>query len=318
MTKAGKMGTSGRMPGRTAGFVSLEVSTGQEGDLTRRGLQLEFVDPARVDMVYPSQGVMAGGSMVTVTGAGFKHGTTACAFGDVMVKAEVISRGEARCVMPASPIGMMTFEMSTVYDEREDTRSAISGYGFRFHSTGGQNLMSTDPVFVEAAGGSVVRATVLGAHSGDDVACLFGGIVTVKAEVESDGIVKCQTASAIEGNTTMRVATNGQDWSNHAWLVYSPVANVTLVLPKHVQHLGGATASVSLANMPNYPVFCGVGGASMSELPWAYSTTTMHYSKIAPMAQARCMLPGRGMGYRVVEVSASAGGELTRSGVQVS
>merc|ERR1719305_1617274 len=90
--------------------------------------------------------------------------------------------------------------------------------------------------------------------------------------------------------------------------------NYSAVVPTVVSALGGteivmsgsgfmATAAASSSS----GVYCGVGGLS-----WSSSKAT-----VVSASEARCVVPARGAGMRVVEVSINAGGELSHSGVQV-
>merc|ERR1719305_1005431 len=89
--------------------------------------------------------------------------------------------------------------------------------------------------------------------------------------------------------------------------------NVSSVEPVVVSALGGTEIVLSgsgfmaAAAASSSGVYCGVGGLS-----WSSSKAT-----VVSASEARCVVPARGAGMRVVEVSINAGGELSHSGVQV-
>merc|ERR1719305_2075624 len=89
--------------------------------------------------------------------------------------------------------------------------------------------------------------------------------------------------------------------------------NVSSVEPVVVSALGGTEIVLSgsgfmaAAASSSSGVYCGIGGLS-----WSSSKAT-----VVSASEARCVVPARGDGMRVVEVSINAGGELSHSGVQV-
>ena len=82
--------------------------------------------------------------------------------------------------------------------------------------------------------------------------------------------------------------------------------NVSSVEPAIVSVIGGSEVQIGGSGFEMTGVYCGVGGAT-----WSSSMASVLSS-----TQARCVLPARGDGMRVVEVSVG-GGEMSHSGVQV-
>merc|ERR1719502_1302652 len=81
------------------------------------GVQVEYVSAGSVSSVWPASGGVAGGSVVTVGGAGFVAGRTACKFGSAMaVEAMVLSSSEAVCVAPAGARGSVGVEVATSWE----------------------------------------------------------------------------------------------------------------------------------------------------------------------------------------------------------
>jgi len=89
------------LPQRGEGFKPLEISVNYEGEVTRSGVQVEFVMGGYATAISPSGGVSTGGTVVTVTGQGFSQGRTLCKFGTtIAAMAGVVSATEARCTSP--------------------------------------------------------------------------------------------------------------------------------------------------------------------------------------------------------------------------
>ena len=86
----------------------------------------------------------------------------------------------------------------------------------------------------------------------------------------------------------------------------SSAMNVSSVHPVVVSTLGGSEIVVRGSGFMG-SVYCGVSGVS-----WSSSKAS-----VVSTSEARCVLPARGDGMRVVGVSMSAGGEISHSGVQM-
>jgi hypothetical protein len=299
---------------RGAGMMALEVSTGQYGDVSRSGVQVELVNVARVDAVWPSAGSSAGGSLVTVSGAGFIAGRSACVFASTVVPAQVLSAVELQCVAPAKPVGSVSVEISTVHTGQALAVSDYSQDGQQFAFTAPQNSSLTGPQFGELNGGSSITTLVHGVRSGDAGTCLFGDRVYVQATEVRAGSVTCKSVAGVAGNTTLAISTNARDFTVVAAEVTLVAENnVTSVFPTMAPVLGGSRVQVSLSKPAPHGTFCGVSASLMDELKWSFSS----HAAMVSGTSARCVLPPRAGGMRVVEVASSAGGRTTHSGVQV-
>ena len=235
--------------------------------------------------------------MVTLSGEGFVSGVTGCRFGSSsVVEAEVLSSSEATCVSPAGVRGQQVLELST---------PSISTSVFMMEDAA--EVSSVEPSMVSATGGE----SILVVSEGTPVSCLFDGRVSVSAHMVGDGSsMACRTVAMPAGNTSVQVSVNGQEWSTSAVSMELVGAmNVSSVEPVVVSSVGGTEVVLTGSGFmaASSGVYCGVGGLS-----WSSSKAS-----VLSGSEARCVLPARGDGMRVVEVSVSAGGELSHSGVQV-
>jgi hypothetical protein len=211
------------VPARGAGFRALEVSLTKDGAMTRGGLQVMFVTIGAVDTVSPSVGYASGGSVITVTGTGFVDGITACKFGSASrVAATVISSNELRCINPVGSFGVVTLEVSL--GDNADAALSVSGKQFSYvYDLDVQQL----PRMVLMDGGSVMPIAATGVSHGQTAWCMFGGNTIVKATVNS-AIVECISVAGTQGNVTVEVSSNGQDFSTNGYQTHRLPTNVTL------------------------------------------------------------------------------------------
>ena len=236
--------------------------------------------------------------MVTLAGEGFKSGVTGCRFGSSpVVMADVASSVEATCVSPAGVAGQVVLELNTA-----STTTAL------FEMVDNAQVSSVVPSVVSAAGGEEIM--LVSSSESRVVACMFDQRVVVTAEVSGDGSgMACRAVALAAGNTTVHVSVNGQEWSSEgAELVLASGMNVSAVDPEIVSVMGGSEVMLRGTGLGGQSeLWCGVGGLS-----WSPSK-----ARVVSDSEAHCVLPARGDGMRVVEVSMSAGGEMSSSGVQV-
>ena len=133
----------------------------------------------------------------------------------------------------------------------------------------------------------------------------------VAARSVSGGLVECMSAAGVAGNTTVELTLNGQHTTTNGLTVeYMPLVNVSMVSPSFVA--GGSEVMVSGSGMQASGMRCAVGGSVLEQTSWSYSMASVVSSSVAG-----CMVPTRGAGMHVVEVSLGEGSAMSHSGVQV-
>jgi hypothetical protein len=190
------------VPARNAGFRVVELALSKNGDTSRSGVQVEYAAIGSVTAVTPSTGLVNGGTVVTLAGAGFIAGRTACKFGSASaLMASVVSSTEARCVAPAGSRGAVAVEVSM----------GVSTNGALVSSNDKLFMYGSDPTVLEVSptvaltdGGSVLSVVASGVYDGSRAFCKFGGSVVVVSESVNGGIVECVAPASQLGNMTWR------------------------------------------------------------------------------------------------------------------
>jgi hypothetical protein len=96
-----------------AGTVGVEV-TNNGADYTSDGKVFTFVPPVRVTSITPISGPSAGGTLLTVSGAGFDGGNhPLCRFGGVLSSAVSYNATAMVCKSPPHQVGLVAVEFAT-------------------------------------------------------------------------------------------------------------------------------------------------------------------------------------------------------------
>jgi hypothetical protein len=231
-----------------------------------------------------------------------------------MVVADVLSSTEAQCVSSAGNLGTVSlfFASSQNKDSNAD-QLAMDGVGltFRYHFT--MSLIRASPLVANSIGGSIISLVAINIEDGASVVCAIDDNVQTKARTVRAGIVECMMPATQVGNHTMEISLNSQDWSVTDGLRIKTIGtmNVTSVSPAVV--LAGSEVSVVGAGFSAAPgLYCGVGGSSLQGTSWSHSVAS-----VVSGSSLSCVLPSRGNGMQVVEVTSSINGRMTDSGMQV-
>ena len=226
-----------------AGYVSVEVSTNGL-DFTADGVQYESVWSV-VSGLAPWSGPVAGGTLVTVSGAGFAASMrlVRCRFGwGELVGASVHSAGEARCVSPPhAATGWVGVELVSL-DE------VVGGGSFFYEARAYVSLVL--PLLGPVEGGT--RLTVLGSHfrESSSLACRFGigedGGFSVAARFLSSSQLECVSPVVAGASArSVEVSFNGQQFSTGgAAYTYAQAASVSSVWPVQGSAEGGTPLTV--------------------------------------------------------------------------
>merc|ERR1719265_2694937 len=132
-TVASSVSASCVVPARGQGMRVVEVAMSKGGEMSRSGVQVEYVAAGSVSSVLPSSGTVAGGTVVTLSGSNFVAGRTVCKFGSLSeVSAEVASSTEARCVAPAGARGNVGGEVATNWEGMSMAAAEMSTSGMTY------------------------------------------------------------------------------------------------------------------------------------------------------------------------------------------
>jgi hypothetical protein len=156
-------------------------------------------DPSPVlSSLTPGSGTLNGGTVVTLSGTGFRAGATV-QFGNLeATNVTVISPTELHATTPASPLGVVRVKVTN-----DDGQTTALQRAYRFVAP--PTISSVDPATGDVSGGAVVRVT--GTHFGAASQVSFGGVparVSFVSSTTLDAVTPPHMPGAVEV-----VVTNG-------------------------------------------------------------------------------------------------------------
>jgi hypothetical protein len=184
-------------PARAAGAVNVVVTNpdNQSGTLSNG---FTFVAPPTVTTVSPSSESTAGGTSVTITGAGFVNGATVTFGGTAATNVTVVGATTITATTPAHAAGAVNVVVTN-----PDNQSGTLSNGFTFVAA--PTVTSVNPASGFTAGGTSVTITGAGFVSGATVA--FGGTAAINVTVVSTTTITATTPAHAAGAVSV-VVTN--------------------------------------------------------------------------------------------------------------
>jgi hypothetical protein len=188
----------------TAGFTAIDLTLDRT-EYTHAGEQILLTEPAVVSSISPSQGPVVGGTLVTIRGSGLRK-MWMCNFGGAVSSATILSSSHMVCEAPAAIMGTVSLGISAY------------GQGDVFHETEFRYIqavsLDVQPQAAHAHGGAVLvvsmSPTVGGLSSG---MCSLGVTVFSATVLQDSSGVRCALPALAQGNHSMAVSFNGQDWT---------------------------------------------------------------------------------------------------------
>ena len=330
-----RIGTIGPVSAKSAGEQTVEcVSPAHKPELVPIDLslnlvdftfdQLEFEFTRDVDVlaVHPASGFASGGSLVTISGRGFREGVE-CRFGSTSVPAVFLENfdgitehcfGRAEsvdmptgnvviprhvnaveqcvgwsmigCEAPASSVGWTALEVRS----SEGELASVLGFEFRADFQIYSATHSLGPIF----GGTVVHLTARHVVDHDGVMCAFGNGPPSSAAFVSSALVRCESLDHEEG--IVGVAVSADDFGrigSYAAFEYAAAPRV-VSLGKRTSgsQEGGTLLSVSMMN-----------GESALELSCRVGTLAPVAATRVSSSQIACAMPAHRPGLVPVEIS---------------
>ncbi|CAM9657218.1 unnamed protein product, partial [Ectocarpus fasciculatus] len=279
---------SGRWVGRTSfvcetppqrpGSVRLAISTnGQQ--FTDARLVFSYQPQAAVLSVSPRSGLVHGGTVVSVRGAGFVNSTEiACLFGDCIGDAEYLDPTLVLCRAPAAENGSHNDGISSV-----PVRIANNGVDFTdsdgpgviFEYVPSYELLSVDPAGGPMTGGTTLRVEGIGFGAAGNLSCVMNGL-QIETVLETTGHLTCVTPPAPNaGVVDVRLTNNGVEMSSSAARFhYHPPIEVDSVYPTSVPENGGSRLLVTGSGFTDMSALACVFVFSSATAPQATQTET--------------------------------------------
>jgi hypothetical protein len=218
-------------PARTAGAATVVVST--PGGSIVAGT-FNYYEAPSITTVSPNEGPAAGGTIVTINGAGF-DGSPLVRFGTISSPTvNLISPSEIHAVTPAGTAG------STVAIEVETAWGiGTRGQAFAYTTTPGPAILKVHPYGGPTNGGTDFGIFGIGLTGATSV--MVGGRAATQVWVLSDGQVNARTPSGNPGPVSVSISTpNGTASIANGFTYFSPptVSSISTV----VGPAGGGTS----------------------------------------------------------------------------
>ncbi|WP_432992225.1 IPT/TIG domain-containing protein [Dactylosporangium sp. CA-233914] len=220
-------------PAHSAGAVDVAVTT-PSGTANATGAYT-YTPPPSVTSLSPTSGATAGGTSVTITGAGFT-GTTAVDFGtDPAASFTVNSDTSITAVAPAHSAGAVDVAVTTP----SGTANATGAYTYMPPPS----VTSLSPTSGLTAGGTSV--TITGTGFTGTTAVDFGTDPAASFTVDSDTSITAITPAEAAGAVDVQVTTPGGTATAVGAYTYMPAATATSIFPTSGPDLGGTLVAIT-------------------------------------------------------------------------
>lgn len=228
---------TGISPAGPPGLVDVEAinSDGQRGVLTG-GFTFDGA-PSLVSL-NPSVGSTAGGTVVTLRGAGFVAGAVVRFGSELATNVTVVSATEVTATAPAAPMSVVSV---TVTNPDGQATTLMSAFRYVLAPT----IASLTPVTGDARGGTVTRITGTGFGAGTTVT--FGGIASPLVTLVSSTAIDAVTPAHAPGVVDVSVANpdGAQGTLSMAFTFTRAAPVVTAIAPASGTTLGGSVVSIT-------------------------------------------------------------------------
>jgi hypothetical protein len=289
--------------GKKAGFAALELTL-ETAEYTHAGTQVLVAEPTVLVAIHPSEGVVNGGTVVTVTGENMRSSNLLCNFGNSVSQLTVLSSVEALCHAPAGLVGIVAFNLSPVDQADVGTAELSFRYMPELH------MQVLPPHSVYSTGGSVVTVAISQMQLAAHTMCQSGGITFAATSMENVSGVHCfLPALTARTNHSLSVSYNGQDWTQAVEQVESiQVWNNTGMTISHGVVGSAVETSVSIIGLEalTVPIYCALNG---------------HFTDAATLvttsSSAACLLKSHASSFQALEVSPLKSHLLGASGLLI-
>ena len=218
-------------------------SASDDGVWSRTVMSLSVVDILTMSSVSPTRGVLAGGTVVTVTGTGFEGGGVVyCRIGTVSyIEARTIHDKKVECTAPS------------YYDETVDIQVAILGNVYAdtaqsFVYSTGVDVVAIIPPTSPLAGGTAISLFGLAGSVGDSYDCVMSG-AAVAGTISRFGEVECANPAGEEGFAAVGIGSIIDDEIDQQTIEYARAPVISSVYPLNGPTSGGTLIYTSGSHM---------------------------------------------------------------------
>lgn len=217
-----------------------------------------------VTSISPTNGVLAGGTVVTVNGSGFLAGVTAGLGGaSCTVNPATVTSNSFQCTTSARSAGTVALTVTNT-DGQAQTYSNIYTYD------PAPIVTSITPTLGSTSGGT--RVTITGSHFGGAPVITVGALPCVAVSTTSTSIT-CDTSSGASGAATVSIQnTDGQTGTLPSGFTYIGAPTVAGVSPVGGPPTGGTLITITGTNFTSNSSVT-VGGQTCTSVTFVSSTT---------------------------------------------
>jgi len=216
-----------RTPVGQAGEVPVSLSINMVDYTSLSVTTFKYLDDLSVSSIDPTSGSYTGGTLVSVTGAGFRNAENVCRFGSspgVIVPARWVANNELQCRAPAGLPSIVTIEVS-------NNGQDFSQDGVVFEYFGEPIVLSMYPDNGPVRGGTPVVIRGRNFNFGDRTICRFG-TEDARAVYRSPTELLCTSpAQRQTGIVSFNISMNGIDFLAGLEFRYVDLPSVIAVSP---------------------------------------------------------------------------------------
>lgn len=218
-------------PGLAIGSVPVTITT-LSG--TSPGFPYTYLAPPQPTTIFPTAGVISGGTSVAITGTGLT-GTTSVLFGSTPSQGVITVTGDTLVTVtaPPHPVGTVPVTISTP----GGTDSSLS-YSFQPPAV----ITSVTPALGPLAGGNLISIAGAGLFGANAV--LFGNVPATNVITISDNLVTAIAPAEAAGAVSVNVST-AASVSNGALYQYIPPPTLTSISPTNGSIIGGGNVTLT-------------------------------------------------------------------------
>ncbi len=226
------------VPAGVLGTFDLVV-TNDEGVSTTTGTY-SYSSTASISAISPSGGPMSGGTLVTITGDGFRPKATVKVGGIVCSTVTVVSPTSITCTAGVSA----NEGFSDVEVTNADHQTAV-GAGLFFYE-GAPTVASVTPSGGPTAGGTTI--TLTGTRFLTATGITVGGVACTSLNIISKTSITCVTPAVAAGAADIAVTNGGGPGILAGAFTYAPNPTVTSISPAFGGIAGGAIVTITGTN----------------------------------------------------------------------
>jgi len=232
--------------GGSPGELKLRV-TSLDGAIVHDGLQYGYYEAPQITRVWPSQGSPLGGTIVSVTGSGYKSGELQCRFGGVAVRGRSVACISSSLLTCESPVSteqnaqvLVEISMNDGSDFTRNSRLFVYEVGAFSESL----FPSSGRVNQE---GQVVTVVGQSFKETAELSCRFGLDKVSQGRFISSTMIACTVPKRGAGRVSVSVSNTGTDYSSSkgSWFDYKSDCALFSLIPSNGPVRGGTIVTIN-------------------------------------------------------------------------